>query len=51
MELINKISKVILSGISKLIGVESTEHPDIQNAAYNCKFFKQENDTKNTGLR
>lgn len=33
-ELIDKISKVILSGISKLIGVESTEPADIQNAAY-----------------
>lgn len=33
-ELIDKISKVILSGVSKLIGVESTEQADIQNAAY-----------------
>lgn len=32
--MIDKISKVILSGISKLIGVESTEPADIQNAAY-----------------
>lgn len=38
MDLINKISKVILSGVSKLIGTESTEHPDIQNAAYYGKF-------------
>ncbi|XP_055313108.1 proteasome-associated protein ECM29 homolog isoform X2 [Sitodiplosis mosellana] len=33
-DLIDKISKVILSGVSKLIGVESTEPADIQNAAY-----------------
>lgn len=33
-ELIDKISKVILSGVSKLIGVEATETADIQNAAY-----------------
>lgn len=33
-ELIDKISKVILSGIVKLIGVSSTETYDIQNAAY-----------------
>ena len=32
--MIDKISKVILSGIVKLIGVDSTETFDIQNAAY-----------------
>lgn len=33
-DLIEKISKVILSGIAKLIGVSSSEPYDIQNAAY-----------------
>lgn len=32
--MIDKISKVILSGISKLIGVNSTEASEIQNASY-----------------
>lgn len=34
--MIDKISKVILSGISKLIGVNSTEPSEIQNAAYSA---------------
>lgn len=34
-ELIDKISKVILSGVAKLIGTASTEPYDVQNAAYN----------------
>lgn len=33
-ELIDKISKVILSGVAKLIGSSSTEPFDVQNAAY-----------------
>lgn len=33
-ELIDKISKVLLSGVNKLIGVKSEEPYDIQNAAY-----------------
>lgn len=33
-ELIDKISKVILSGVVKLVGTTSTETYDIQNAAY-----------------
>lgn len=33
-EIFDKISKVILSGISKLIGVSSEEASDVQNAAY-----------------
>lgn len=32
--MLDKISKVILSGVSKLIGVSSAEPSDIQNAAY-----------------
>lgn len=35
-DLLDKISKVILSGISKLIGVSSVEPSDIQNAAYSA---------------
>lgn len=35
-ELIDKISKVILAGISKLIGEQSTQPADIQNAAYSA---------------
>lgn len=34
IELINKISKVILTGVTKLIGTESTEAYDVQNGAY-----------------
>lgn len=34
MDLINKISKVILTGVTKLIGTESTEPFDVQNGAY-----------------
>lgn len=34
--MIDKISKVILSGISKLIGVSSTQPNDIQCAAYSA---------------
>lgn len=33
-DLLDKISKVILSGISKLIGISSAEPSEIQNAAY-----------------
>lgn len=33
--MIDKLSKVILSGVSKLIGAESPEPFDVQNAAYN----------------
>lgn len=33
-ELIDKVSKVILSGVVKLVGMSSTETSDIQNAAY-----------------
>lgn len=33
-DLIDKISKVILSGVTKMIGVESTQPADVQNAAY-----------------
>lgn len=32
--MINKISKVILTGVTKLIGTESTEAFDVQNSAY-----------------
>lgn len=34
-EMIDKLSKVILSGVSKLIGPDSSEPFDVQNAAYN----------------
>lgn len=34
IDLINKISKVILTGVTKLIGAESTEAFDVQNSAY-----------------
>lgn len=33
--MVDKLSKVILSGVSKLIGTDSTEPFDVQNAAYN----------------
>ncbi|XP_065083000.1 proteasome-associated protein ECM29 homolog [Ochlerotatus camptorhynchus] len=35
-ELINKLSKVLLTGISKLIGTSSEEVSEVQNAAYNA---------------
>nr|XP_019552043.2 proteasome-associated protein ECM29 homolog [Aedes albopictus] len=35
-ELINKLSKVLLTGISKLIGASSEEVTEVQNAAYNA---------------
>lgn len=34
-DLINKISRVILTGVTKLIGTASTEPFDVQNGAYN----------------
>ncbi|XP_053690406.1 proteasome-associated protein ECM29 homolog [Sabethes cyaneus] len=35
-DLINKLSKVLLTGISKLIGIGSEEVNEVQNAAYNA---------------
>ncbi|XP_038108762.1 proteasome-associated protein ECM29 homolog [Culex quinquefasciatus] len=35
-DLINKLSKVLLTGISKLIGPKSEEPNEVQNAAYNA---------------
>ncbi|XP_062561882.1 proteasome-associated protein ECM29 homolog [Armigeres subalbatus] len=35
-DLINKLSKVLLTGISKLIGTTSEEANEVQNAAYNA---------------
>ncbi|XP_055629040.1 proteasome-associated protein ECM29 homolog [Toxorhynchites rutilus septentrionalis] len=35
-DLINKLSKVLLTGISKLIGPSSEESNEVQNAAYNA---------------
>lgn len=35
-DLINKLSKVLLTGISKLIGPKSEETNEVQNAAYNA---------------
>uniref|UniRef100_A0A1I8MU05 Proteasome-associated protein ECM29 homolog n=1 Tax=Musca domestica TaxID=7370 RepID=A0A1I8MU05_MUSDO len=34
LEIINKVSKVLLTGFSKLVGKDSTEPNDVQNAAY-----------------